>query len=102
MPLGYPCVINNEEITTKARSFAEEWVGKENLRTLEIRMTSEDFGFFTQKYPCTFYRFGVKGEINANTGGLHSSTFQIDEKALETGMGGMAWIAWKFLTTTNL
>jgi hippurate hydrolase len=97
MPDGYPCVVNNETITSKAREFASEWVGEENLRTLEMRMTSEDFGFFTQKYPSTFYRFGVKGEINANTGGLHSPTFQIDEKSLQTGMGGMAWMAWKFM-----
>jgi len=98
IPDGYPCVVNNEDITNKARTFASEWVGEPNIRTLEVRMTSEDFGFFTQKYPCTFYRFGVKGEVNANTGGLHTSTFQIDEKALETGMGGMAWLAWKFMT----
>ena len=98
IPDGYPCVVNNSEITLKAQSFATEWVGKENIRELEMRMTSEDFGFFTQKYPSTFYRFGVKGEINANTGGLHSSTFRIDEESLKTGMGGMAWLAWKFLT----
>ena len=98
IPDGYPCVINNEEITSKAREFATEWIGADNIRTLEMRMTSEDFGFFSQKYPCTFYRFGVKGETNANTGGLHSSSFQIDEKALEIGMGGMAWLAWKFIT----
>jgi hippurate hydrolase len=97
IPDGYPCVINNDKITAQAKSFAEEWVGEENIRTLETRMTSEDFGFFTQKYPCCFYRYGVKGKMNATTGGLHSSTFQIDEKALKTGMGGMAWLAWKFM-----
>lgn len=97
IPDGYPCVVNNEEITTKALEFAAEWVGEENIRTLEMRMTSEDFGFFTQKYPCTFYRYGVNGKSNVDTGGLHSSTFKIDEKALETGTGGMAWLALKFL-----
>ena len=60
-------------------------------------MTSEDFAFFTQKYPCTFYRFGVKGEINADTGGLHSANFRIDENALLTGVGGMVWLAWSFM-----
>jgi len=98
IPDGYPCVVNNEAVTSRARSFATEWVGNDNIRELEMRMTSEDFGFFTQKYPCTFFRFGVKGDTNAQTGGLHSSTFQIDEKALETGMGGMAWLAWSFMT----
>ena len=81
-----------------ARGFATEWVGEENIRSLEMRLTSEDFGFFTQEYPCTFFRFGAVGDTNANTGGLHSSTFRIDEKALETGMGGLVWLAWKFLT----
>lgn len=100
MPDGYPCVVNNEEITAKARSFATELVGKENIRDLEMRMTSEDFGFFTQKYPCSFFRFGVKGKSNEHTGGLHSSTFQIDEKALKTGMEGLAWIALRFLFET--
>ena len=97
MPDGYPCVINNEVITSKAQKFATEWVGEENIRQLEMRMTSEDFGFFTQKYPCTFFRFGVKGESNQNSGGLHSSTFCIDENALEIGTGGMAWLAINFL-----
>jgi hippurate hydrolase len=97
IPDGYPCVINNPNVTQKACEFATEWIGEENIRTLEMRMTSEDFGFFTQHYPCSFFRFGVKGEINANTGGLHSSTFRIDEKALQTGTGGMAWLAWRFM-----
>jgi len=97
MPDGYPCVVNNAKITSKAQEFATEWVGTENICKLEMRMTSEDFGFFTQKYPSTFFRFGVKGDVNADTGGLHSATFQIDEKALQTGMGGMAWLAWKFI-----
>jgi amidohydrolase len=97
MPEGYPCVVNNDKITAGARQFATEWVGIENIRNLEMRMTSEDFGFFSQKYPSTFFRFGVKGESNCNTGGLHSSTFKIDEKALKTGMGGLVWIAWKFM-----
>lgn len=97
IPDGYPCVVNNVEITQKARTFAEEWVGKENTLTLEPRMTSEDFAFFSQKHPATFYRFGVKGEINADAGGLHSATFRIDEEALQTGAGGMAWIAYSFL-----
>lgn len=97
MPDGYPCVVNNENITAKAKAFAKEWAGEQNVKELEVRMTSEDFGFFTQKYPATFFRFGVKGESNADTGGLHSSTFRIDEKSLETGTGGMAWLAWSFL-----
>lgn len=97
MPDGYPCVVNDTSVTNQAREFASDWVGNENIRDLEMRLTSEDFGFFTQKYPSTFYRTGVKSAINETTGGLHSSTFRIDENGLKTGLGGMAWLSWRFL-----
>lgn len=98
IPDGYPCVVNNAEVTASARGFATEWVGEENTKALEMRLTSEDFGFFTQEYPCTFFRFGAKGASNAITGGLHTSTFRIDENALKTGLGGLTWLAWRFMT----
>ena len=101
IPDGYPCVINNERITDMARDFATEWVGSKNIKELEMRLTSEDFAFFTQQFPCTFYRFGIKGAINADTGGLHSNDFRIDEEALLTGTGGLAWLAWKFLEVND-
>lgn len=101
MPDGYPCVINNKEITNKACEFASEWVGEENICKLEMRMTGEDFAFFTQKYPGMFYRYGAKGIINAETGGLHSANFRIDEEAFKTGLGGMTWLAWRFLMAPN-
>lgn len=97
IPPGYPCVVNDDEITTRAAAFATQWVGEEKVVQLEKRMTSEDFSFFTQQYPATFYRFGVKGIVNATTGGLHSADFVIDESALPVGFGGMAWLAYSFL-----
>ena len=93
IPDGYPCVVNDATLTEKIKGFAAEYAGEENTDKLELRLTSEDFGFFTQQYPCSFYRFGVKGASNQNSGGLHSSTFCIDEKALLTGAGGLAYIA---------
>ncbi|MDR2824116.1 MAG: amidohydrolase [Prevotellaceae bacterium] len=98
MPDGYPCVDNDFIITEKAREFAREFIGGENVKDLEVRLTAEDFGFFSQKFPATFFRFGVRGAANADTGELHSATFQIDENALRYGMGGMAWLAVKFLS----
>ena len=98
MPEGFPCVVNNEEVTEKAKGFAAEFAGKESIKELAVRMTSEDFGFFSQKYPSCFYRFGIKGADNQATGGLHTATFRIDEEALKTGAGGLAWIAYRFMT----
>lgn len=98
IPDGYPCVVNNEKVTNEAKRFAEDFIGEENVKELQLRMTSEDFGFFSQKYPSCFYRFGVKGNNNINSGGLHTSNFCIDEESLKIGVGGLAWIAWKMMS----
>ncbi len=93
---GYPVLINDEETTIKASKLAKEYLGDNHVIDLDLRMTAEDFSYFTQLYPCTFYRLGVntKGEVSAP---LHSSKFDIDEQALKTGIGTMAWLAASFL-----
>ncbi|MFV0391800.1 MAG: M20 family metallopeptidase [Paludibacteraceae bacterium] len=96
MPDGYPCVVNHSEVTREVRLFAEEFLGWENVLDFDQRLTSEDFGFFSQLYPSCFYRFGIKGENF--TGNSHSPTFRVDEKALQTGVSGLAWIAYRFMT----
>ncbi len=96
---GYPCTSNDEKVTTMMKAFASEYLGEENVLGLVKRMTSEDFGFFSQAYPATFYRFGVIG--NQISGGLHTPTFQIDEEALKTSVGVMTYLAYKYLTKGN-
>jgi amidohydrolase len=93
---GYPVVINDEKTTMAARALAKQYLGDDKVIDLDIRMTAEDFAYFTQLYPCTFYRLGVnkKGQTSSP---LHSSRFNIDEDALKTGMGTMAWLAISFL-----
>jgi len=91
--IGYPVLINNPDITATAQKAAEEYLGKENVIALEKRMTSEDFAFYSLLKPACFYRLGTANAAKGITSGVHTSTFDIDEKALETGMGLMAWIA---------
>jgi hippurate hydrolase len=35
---------------------------------------------------------GVRNEANGITSGVHTPTFNIDEDAIETGTGMMAWL----------
>lgn len=91
---GYPCTYNNEEATSMAKSFAVEFLGNDKVLGLPQRMTSEDFGFFSQKYPCTFYRYGIKGIQNCT--GLHTPTFLIDEEALRTSVGTITYLALRY------
>lgn len=94
---GYPVVTNDANITSIAFEAANEFLGKQHVHKMDIRMTAEDFGYYTQKYPCTFYRFGVKQEENKATGSLHTPGFNLNEEALKTAVGVMTYIALKTL-----
>lgn len=90
---GYPFLVNEETLTSKAQQAAEEYLGKENVEELPIRMTAEDFAYFSQQLPACFYRLGTGNKSKGITSGVHTSTFDIDEQSLEIGAGLMAWLA---------
>lgn len=89
---GYPAVINNDQLTEAAQSAAAEFVGKENIEETELRMGAEDFGYYAQQIPACFYRVGVMNKEKGITSGVHTPTFNIDEDAIETGIGLMVWL----------
>lgn len=91
--LGYPFLVNDERVTARARAAAEEYLGQENVEDLPMRMTAEDFAFFSQQVPSCFYRLGTGNKSKGITSGVHTATFDIDERALEIGAGLMAWLA---------
>jgi amidohydrolase len=98
---GYPLLSNNEAITHKAKQDMIEYCGAENVVDLAIRMGSEDFANYAQLIPACFYRLGTGNRARGIVSGLHTDTFDIDESALELGMGMMAWLAVKALEDSN-
>lgn len=90
---GYPFVYNNPELTDRAKKAAELFLGKDNVFDLDMRMTAEDFAFYSQKIPGSFYRLGVASPNADDILNLHSSTFNVDENSLKTGIGLMSWLA---------
>ena len=90
--VGYPSVYNNEVLNDETRKRAEFFIGKVNVEETEARMGAEDFGYYTQLIPGCFYRLGVMNEAKGIISGVHTPTFNIDESAIETGMGMMAWL----------
>jgi len=93
---GYPVVFNDSDITKRVVSVAQGFLGSKSVEEMEMRMTAEDFGFFSKSYPSVFYRFGVK-RMNEETGRLHTSTFNLNEESLRTSSGTMAAIACELL-----
>jgi len=92
---GYPCLVNDESLTKKSIAFAKQYLGSENVIDLPIRMTAEDFAYYSHQVPSCFYRLGTRNEQKGIVHGLHTSRFNIDERSLKIGMGLMAYLAIK-------
>ncbi|MDB5221555.1 MAG: amidohydrolase [Chitinophagaceae bacterium] len=91
--VGYPFVLNNEQLTNAAKLKAGEYMGSQNIEGTELRMGAEDFAYYSHKIPACFYRLGVGNVSKGITSGVHTPKFNIDESAIEIGMGAMAWLA---------
>ncbi|MBS1640704.1 MAG: amidohydrolase [Bacteroidetes bacterium] len=90
--VGYPTIDNDATLTDNAWQLANEFIGKENVEETEMRMGAEDFGYYTQQIPGCFYRLGVRNEAEDIIHNVHTPKFNIDERAIEIGMGVMAWL----------
>ena len=94
---GYPCLENNPELTKAIRAAAVHYVGVENVVDIEQTLGSEDFSYYSQVIPASFYRLGTRNEAKGITSYVHTPTFNIDEDALKIGPGLMAWMAVQLL-----
>ena len=91
--VGYPFVFNNEALSSAARTIAEQYAGAENVSETELRMGAEDFAYYSHQIPGCFFRLGAGNKAKGITSNVHTPTFNIDEAAIEHGMGMMAWLA---------
>ena len=90
--VGYPTVDNEPILTEAAWRLADAYMGKENVEETEKRMGAEDFGYYSQVIPGCFFRLGVRNESAGIVHNVHTPHFNIDEAAIEQGVGMMAWL----------
>lgn len=90
---GYPVLVNDPHLTDRCKAAAEAYLGAENVVELPMRMTSEDFAWYSHHVPACFYRLGTGNAGKGITSPIHTDTFDIDEDALPIGAGLMAWLA---------
>jgi len=82
---GTPSVYNNEGLTELLTSMAIELLGAENVTALpRPSMGSEDFAVYLNHVPGVMFRLGAAGDNGAWTG-LHTPTFDVDERCLAVG-----------------
>lgn len=90
---GYPCVVNDRKLTERAEKLARQ--AGYTTAALDLRPTSEDFGWYGTRYPSLFYRLGV----GPGAGRTHTATFAPREGAISTGIDFLKRLALNLLTT---
>ena len=90
--VGYPCVHNDEKVNEACRQLSVDYIGNDQVSETELRMGAEDFGYYAQQIPACFFRLGTRNESKGIIHGVHTPRFDVDESALEIGVGLMAWL----------
>ena len=89
---GNPPVINPAHMADLARRAAADVAGTEVVPLRTVNMGSEDFGFYVERIPGCYIRYG--GQVPGLEGyPAHSSRFDFDEDALRTGAAWLAAVA---------
>lgn len=84
--IGYPYLENDPQLTEAAKQKALQILGDSNVEDLPIRLTAEDFSYFSQAVPATFIRIGVRNEAKGIIYPVHNAKFDIDERAIKVGI----------------
>jgi amidohydrolase len=85
--VGYPCVHNDETLTAKVNTILQPIIGDAHVETLPLRMTADDFSFYTHKIPGCYIRIGTTNADGTKYNSpVHTNTFDIDSAAIKTGI----------------
>jgi len=96
---GYPFLKNSEKLTKRAYAASADLLGTHRVEEMKIRMTAEDFSFYSQVIPACFYRLGVRNESLGLVHGVHHPKFNIDHEAIKIGVSTLSFIAVNALKT---
>ncbi len=88
---GYPAVINTDWSTEVVMETAKELLGNDSVVVREDPiMAGEDFAFYQQYFPGTFFFLGSGSEVSGSTYSWHHPQYNIDEECFKTGSALMA------------
>lgn len=79
---GYPAVVNHQEQTDRVTRLARELLGEDNVLDQEPSMGGEDFAYYLEKVPGTFFFTGGRNESIDATFPHHHPRFDADERSM--------------------
>ena len=95
---GYIPVVNDPAVTALVRQVAADMLGAENVSEAPLEMGGEDFSYFAEKAPGSFFYIG--GAFPGQPVRLHHHPrFDVDERCLPIGAALLAEIALRYLRT---
>jgi len=94
---GYPVLVNDPEMTRLVASACAKGIGDEHVKNLGLSLGAEDFAYYLEKAPGSFFRLGIGNEAKGIVHPYHSSLFDIDEDVLPFGVEMFVRIIDQFL-----
>jgi len=94
---GYPALVNDPEMSHLVATACTKGIGKENVEFIRPSMGGEDFAYYLEKVPGSFFRLGCRNEAKGIVNPFHSSRFDIDEDVLPFGVEIFARIIDEYL-----
>jgi len=92
-----PPVVNDQELTERIISVAQEMLPQATLCTSETTMASEDMAFMMQTVPGCYLLLGSSNQKKGLDKSHHNPQFDFDEKVLPQAAGLLAATAWSLL-----
>jgi|SRR5579883_1386141 len=78
-----PAVVNDQFVVAAVDAVARQMLGEESIEEASMHMGAEDFSFMSEQVPSCFIYLGAA--IEGDQRMLHTSSFDVDEKALSVG-----------------
>ncbi|PKI49376.1 hypothetical protein CRG98_030304 [Punica granatum] len=97
----YPVTVNEESMYNHVKDIGQVLLGESNVLSLPMSMGAEDFGFYSQKMPATFFMIGTRNESAKSVNRLHSPYLEIDEEVLPIGAALHASVAMSYLGASS-
>jgi amidohydrolase len=96
---GYPATVNDPAMTELVRAAAVEVVGEENVIESPPMMGAEDFSYFLEQKPGSYFFVGSRNEERGLVWGHHHPKFDLDEAAMAVGIETMVRTTLRYLAS---
>ncbi len=84
---GYIGVVNDVAVTDVIKDVAVKLLGEEKVQFKEFAsMGGEDFAYFAEAVPSSFYHLGCRNEAKGITASAHNKFFDADEDCIPVGV----------------